>query len=50
VPMRTDLLELFDLSELKKYMTQEELTGLPGAAGGADGQGAAAAAPKETTH
>jgi succinate dehydrogenase / fumarate reductase, flavoprotein subunit len=28
VPMRTDLLELFDLSELKKYMTDEELTGL----------------------
>jgi succinate dehydrogenase / fumarate reductase, flavoprotein subunit len=32
VPMRTDLLELFDLSELKKYMTEEELAGLPGAA------------------
>ena len=32
VPMRTDLLELFDLGELKKYMTEEELTGLPGAA------------------
>jgi succinate dehydrogenase / fumarate reductase, flavoprotein subunit len=28
VPMRTDLLELFDLSELKKYMTEEELAGL----------------------
>ena len=31
VPMRTDLLELFDISELKKYMTEEELAGLPGA-------------------
>jgi succinate dehydrogenase flavoprotein subunit len=29
--MRTDLLELFDVSELKKYMTEEELAGLPGA-------------------
>jgi succinate dehydrogenase / fumarate reductase, flavoprotein subunit len=32
VPMREDLLELFDVSELKKYMTDEELTGLPGEA------------------
>jgi succinate dehydrogenase / fumarate reductase, flavoprotein subunit len=32
VPMRTDLLELFDVSELHKYMTDEELAGLPGAA------------------
>ncbi len=32
VPMRTDLLELFDVGELKKYMTDEELAGLPGAA------------------
>ena len=31
LPMRTDLLELFDVSELKKYMTEEELAGLPGA-------------------
>ena len=30
VPMRTDLLELFDLGELKKYMTDDELAGLPG--------------------
>ncbi len=30
VPMRTDLLELFDISELKKYMTDEELAGLSG--------------------
>jgi succinate dehydrogenase / fumarate reductase, flavoprotein subunit len=28
--MRPDLLELFEVSELKKYMTDEELTGLPG--------------------
>jgi succinate dehydrogenase / fumarate reductase flavoprotein subunit len=28
VPMRTDLLELFDIGELKKYMTGEELAGL----------------------
>jgi succinate dehydrogenase / fumarate reductase flavoprotein subunit len=38
-PMRTDLLELFDVSELKKYMTEEELAGLPGT----DGPGAGAA-------
>ena len=36
-PMRTDLLELFDVSELKKYMTEEELAGLPGADGPAAG-------------
>jgi succinate dehydrogenase / fumarate reductase flavoprotein subunit len=29
-PMRHDLLELFEVSELKKYMTDEELAGLPG--------------------
>ena len=28
--IRRDLLELFELSELKKYMTEEELAGLPG--------------------
>jgi succinate dehydrogenase / fumarate reductase flavoprotein subunit len=38
-PMRTDLLEQFDVSELKKYMTEEELAGLPGV----DGQSADAA-------
>ena len=42
VPMRTDLLELFDVSELKKYMTEEELAGLPGT----DGPGAGAAEEK----
>src|SRR5216683_776037 len=31
-PMRTDLLELFDVGELKKYMTEDELAGLPAAA------------------
>ena len=30
--MRPDLLELFDVAELKKYMTEDELAGLPGAA------------------
>ena len=30
--IRPDLLELFEVSELKKYMTKEELTGHPGAA------------------
>jgi succinate dehydrogenase / fumarate reductase flavoprotein subunit len=35
VPMRTELLELFDISELKKYMTDEELTGLSGYSAGA---------------
>ena len=41
-PMRTDLLELFDVSELKKYMTEEELAGLPGT----DGPGTGAAEEK----
>jgi succinate dehydrogenase / fumarate reductase, flavoprotein subunit len=36
VPMRTDLLELFDVSELHKYMTDEELAGLPGAEAAAE--------------
>jgi len=30
--MRPDLLALFDVAELKKYMTGDELAGLPGAA------------------
>jgi succinate dehydrogenase / fumarate reductase flavoprotein subunit len=30
--VRQDLLELFDITELKKYMTKEELAGLPDAA------------------
>jgi succinate dehydrogenase / fumarate reductase, flavoprotein subunit len=37
VPMRTDLLELFDIGELRKYMTEAELAGLPGAEPGAAG-------------
>src|SRR5580692_10754135 len=37
VPMRTDLLELFDIGELKKYMTDAELVGLPGAEPGPAG-------------
>jgi succinate dehydrogenase / fumarate reductase flavoprotein subunit len=40
VPMKTELLELFDIGELKKYMTDEELVGLPGAT----------AAPAEESH
>jgi len=44
VPMRTDLLELFDLGELKKYMTEDELAGLPGA----DEAGTAQAGAEET--
>jgi succinate dehydrogenase / fumarate reductase flavoprotein subunit len=35
VPMREDLLRLFEVSELKKYMTDEELTGLAGSGDGA---------------
>ena len=38
-PMRTDLLELFDVGELKKYMTEDEVAGL----------GAAESAPAEET-
>ncbi|HEX6855056.1 MAG TPA: fumarate reductase/succinate dehydrogenase flavoprotein subunit [Streptosporangiaceae bacterium] len=34
-PMRPDLLGLFEASELKKYMTDEELAGLAGPDGGA---------------
>jgi succinate dehydrogenase flavoprotein subunit len=34
-PMRADLLGLFEVSELKKYMTDEELAGLTGPDGGA---------------
>jgi succinate dehydrogenase flavoprotein subunit len=43
-PMRTDLLELFDVSELKKYMTEEELAGLSGA-GAAEEKPSEASAP-----
>ena len=44
---RTDLLELFDTSELKKYMTEEELAGLPGTDG--PGAGAAEENPSEAS-
>jgi succinate dehydrogenase / fumarate reductase, flavoprotein subunit len=37
-PMRVDLLELFDVSELKKYLTPEELTVLPGGAASHEGE------------
>jgi succinate dehydrogenase / fumarate reductase, flavoprotein subunit len=42
VPMREDLLALFELSELKKYLTDGELTGI--------GAGAAASVEPEGTH
>jgi succinate dehydrogenase / fumarate reductase flavoprotein subunit len=40
--MRTDLLALFDIGELRKYMTEEELAGLPDA-------GAAEETPSEAS-
>jgi succinate dehydrogenase / fumarate reductase flavoprotein subunit len=33
VPMRPDLLELFEVSELEKYFTEEELADHPGRRG-----------------
>jgi succinate dehydrogenase / fumarate reductase flavoprotein subunit len=39
IPMREDLLRLFELSELKKYLTEGELTGV---------SAGSAAAPEET--
>jgi succinate dehydrogenase / fumarate reductase flavoprotein subunit len=51
-PMREDLLELFEVSELKKYMTDEELTGLPGyaeAAAAEEKASEASAAPARKT-
>jgi succinate dehydrogenase / fumarate reductase flavoprotein subunit len=45
VPMRTDLLELFDISELKKYMTEEELVGLSGAGAAEEKPSEASEAP-----
>jgi succinate dehydrogenase / fumarate reductase flavoprotein subunit len=44
VPMRTDLLELFDVNELHKYMTDDELAGLPGV-GAAEEKPSEASAP-----
>ena len=40
--MRSDLLGLFEVSELKKYMTADELTGLPGSSASASSAAAAA--------
>jgi succinate dehydrogenase / fumarate reductase, flavoprotein subunit len=48
-PMRADLLALFDVSELKKYMTEEELADIPAPAA-APTAGAAPAAATEETH
>jgi succinate dehydrogenase / fumarate reductase flavoprotein subunit len=45
-PMRIDLLELFDVGELKKYMTEEELTGLS-AAVSSNGSGEQSAAEEK---
>jgi succinate dehydrogenase / fumarate reductase, flavoprotein subunit len=44
--MRPDLLGLFDKAELKKYMTEEELAGLPSAPSAASAS-ASASAPTE---
>jgi succinate dehydrogenase / fumarate reductase, flavoprotein subunit len=48
-PMRADLLALFDVSELTKYMTEEELADIPAPAA-APTAGAAPAAATEETH
>jgi succinate dehydrogenase / fumarate reductase flavoprotein subunit len=37
-PMRADLIALFDRDELTKYMTAEELAGVPGGEAAAAGQ------------
>ena len=47
--MRDDLLALFDVSELKKYMTEEELADSPAPAP-ATTTGASPAAATEETH
>ena len=39
-PMRSDLLDLFEVTELKKYLTEAELTGAGGGAAGVAGGGA----------
>src|SRR5581483_10934136 len=49
VPMRTDLLELFDIGELKKYMTDEELAELVVAGSPADEPDEQAAAEEKTS-
>jgi succinate dehydrogenase / fumarate reductase flavoprotein subunit len=45
--IRADLLGLFEVSELKKYMTADELAGLPGSSTSASASSAAAAAAAE---
>jgi hypothetical protein len=47
--MRPDLLALFEVSELKKYMTEEELADIPAPAA-ATAAGASPAAATEETH
>jgi succinate dehydrogenase / fumarate reductase, flavoprotein subunit len=52
-PMRPDLLALFDKDELKKYLTDEELAGIPASAptsGPAATAASATAAATEETH
>jgi succinate dehydrogenase / fumarate reductase, flavoprotein subunit len=49
-PMRADLLALFDRDELKKYLTEEELTGIPAAAPAATAAASATAPATEETH
>jgi succinate dehydrogenase / fumarate reductase flavoprotein subunit len=44
-PMRTDLLGLFEVSELKKYMTDKELAGLPAGNDAAEEKPSEASAP-----
>src|SRR6201993_177360 len=45
VPMRADLLEMFDVTELHKYMTDDELAGLPGAGASEEKPSEASAPP-----
>jgi succinate dehydrogenase / fumarate reductase flavoprotein subunit len=47
IPMRPDLLELFDRDELKKYLTDEELSAEPASAT-ATPTAAGTGTPKET--
>jgi len=50
-PLRDDLLALFDRDELKKYLTQEELTAIPAPASAATVAAASGAVPAtEETH
>jgi succinate dehydrogenase / fumarate reductase, flavoprotein subunit len=48
--MRADLLALFDRDELKKYLTEEELAGLPAQPAAATAAASAPAAATEETH